>query len=126
MGKLSEKRLDELRDKTVNLLLEMRAAYLANGANALKHWDQIHDRMRAAARTTTTVEEWTSAMLRGLQLSAPSSSISSRAVELSDDVVAQGAKTAWLDLLEREHAYLIAMARLEAEDRKKTKEEGGQ
>lgn len=103
-------------EKTVDVLLELRGAYLRSGANPLKAWDQIADRLRAAARTTANVPEWLTAMSRSLQLGAPSSSLSSAAERLT---AAAGARPVdWLDLLEREHGYVIARTRLAAEKRR--------
>lgn len=121
---LDEDAVEGLRQRTVAVLLDARAAYLAAGASPLKHWDQLADRMRAAARTSTTVAEWATSLRRGLQLGAGNSSSSKALVELADEVQALGAEHAWLDMLEREHAFLIALARLEAEDRKERRDDG--
>jgi hypothetical protein len=103
----------------VALLMELRRAYLAAGGSPLKHWDQITDRLRAAARTSATVPEWTTALMRSLQLGAPSRSLSSAIDALAVAVTEVGA-AAWLDLLEREHGYVMARARLEAERRRES------
>lgn len=63
--------------------------------------------------------------MRALQLSSPSSALSSEIETLTITVVEVGAP-AWLDLLEREHGYIIARARLEAERRKQIVEENDQ
>lgn len=116
MPRIDEARRQELVEKTVDVLLELRGAYLRSGANPLKAWDQIADRLRAAARTTANVPEWLTAMSRSLQLGAPSSSLSSAAERLT---AAAGARPVdWLDLLEREHGYVIARTRLAAEKRR--------
>lgn len=101
---------------TVLVLLDLRAAYLAAGASPLKHWDQILDRMRAATRTTSSVEEWHTAISRSLQLGSPSKAASSALLELVQTV--GPFRGAWLDLVERESGLLMAMCRLEAERRK--------
>lgn len=124
MARLTEEQAERLRVKTVEVMLDLRAAYLAGGANALKHWTQIEDRMRAATRTSSTPAEWASAMKRGLQLSGTSSSLSRSVVLLSEEVASAKVKpSVWLDLVERESGYLIALARMEAEDRKARREE---
>lgn len=109
---------------TVALLLELRRAYLAAGASALKHWDQLQSRMLAAARTTDSVPEWLAAMCRSLQLGAPSSSTCSAASALQRAVVDGPGAAAWLDMVEREYSYLLAKARLEAERRREAKGAG--
>lgn len=119
--RLENSKREALLSKTVNVVLEMRRQYLANGGNSLKHWQQIHDRMRMSARTSASVAEWLTKMQRALQLSVPSSSLSSAIAQLSDEAECIP-QPAWLDLLEREHAYIMAMARLEAEDRKAQRE----
>lgn len=116
MRRLDVKTAETMRTATILVLLDLRAAYLANGASPLRHWDQVLDRMRAATRTTSTVEEWHTTMLRGLQLGAPSSSACSRLLELVS--VVAGDRAAWLDLIERESGYLLAAARLESERRR--------
>ena len=116
MARLNEDVKETLRNLTVLVLLDLRAAYLAAGASPLRHWDQLLDRLRAAARTSAGVEEWHSAMCRSLQLPAPSSSACSALDEL---VMTVGPlRSEWLDLLEREHGYLLAKSRLEAERRR--------
>lgn len=120
---LDEKVKEKLRTLTVELLLELRVAYLGSpGANALKHWDQLQERMRAAARTTASPEEWATKMRRDLNLSAPSSLGSKVFVELVHEVTERNARRDWLDMVEREHGYLIALSRLSAEKRKEARE----
>lgn len=120
MARASDETKEEWRAQTVAVLLDLRAAYLANGASALKHWDQMLDRMRAAARTSASVEEWHTSMMRSLQLGAPSSGASSMLTTL---VALVGPyRSEWLDLIEREHGLLLAMARLEAERRRDVRE----
>lgn len=117
---MNNERRETLASATVAVLLEMRQAYLAGGGNALKHWAQIQDRLRAACRTSETVEQWLTTMQRGLQLPAASSSLSSAAVALAKSVGTDAA--AWLDMVESEHGYIIALARLESEERKKRRD----
>lgn len=54
-------------------------------------------------------------MHRHLKLPAPGSSHSSAIERLTRAVAESGGALAWLDLVEREYSYLIAMARLRAE-----------
>lgn len=117
--KLDEQAKEKLRTETVEVLLDLRAAYLATaGANPLKHWDQLQDRMRAAARTCASPEEWVTKMARDLQLSAPSLTSSRSLLALVGEVSERHCRREWLDLVEREHGYLLALARLAAEQRR--------
>jgi hypothetical protein len=121
--KLTEDERESLVVATVDVVMEARRMALANGASPLKLWDQITSRLRAAARTTDRPEEWATKFMRDLQLSAPSKDLSSAVQSLTETV---GAKAgAWLDLLEREHGYVIARARLEAERRKEQRDIAG-
>ena len=117
---MDEARKQALRAATVEVVLALRAAYLAaDRKRALKHWTQIEERMRFSAKTSATPEEWVTAMKRGLQIGTTSSSLSSATVRLADEVATLGPRGAsrWLDMIERELGYIVAMARLEAEDR---------
>lgn len=113
----SEATKEALTDATVDVVMELRSQYLAGGANALKHWDQITDRLRAATRTCTGPEEWITKLCRDLQISAPSNSLSSASEALAEMARKAGA-SAWLALVEREYAYMIAKARRLAEERR--------
>lgn len=120
---IDEQLKEQLRTKTVETLLAVRAVYLGTpGANMLKHWDQIQERMRAAARTTASPEEWATKLCRDLQLPALGSTHSSILKELVDCVTENSCRNEWLDLLEQESGYLMALARLVAEQRKEERE----
>ncbi len=123
---MDEQQKRVLERLTVDLLMEIRAAYLATpGCSALKHWDQMQSRMRVASRTCSSVQEWATAMHRGLQLPAPRSSTSSALWALVNEVdIMQRGQAAWLDLVEREYAYLLSRCRLEAERRRDAREAG--
>lgn len=112
-----------LIDLTVTYLLDVRAMYLAAGANPLKHWDQLQSRLMAAARSSTTASEWGTRLLRGLQIGSPSSSTSSALVALVDAVGPDSRD--WLDLIEREYGLVLAKARLESERRRTERAERG-
>jgi hypothetical protein len=116
-----EQRADAVRDAAVALLMEARAEYLANGANPLKHWDQLQDRLAAAMRTSGSAEQLVSTLRRGLNLSAPSSAFSNAATVLVGAMDAD--PMLWIGLLESELGYLMARARVEAERRKAAREE---
>jgi hypothetical protein len=119
---LSEGEKEGLRSATVEMLLEMRAAYLKTAqANALTHWDLLQSRMRSAARTSASVEEWATDMAKSLRLGAPSPRYSEALRTLADlarPEVAVDHGGAFLDLVDAEWGYLIAMARAVAEKRK--------
>ena len=117
--KLDEDAKETLRVLTTMVVLDLRAAYLAAGANPLKHWDQLYDRICAALRTSMSVEEWHTAMTRSLQLGVlPGVACA----QLSALVKAVGPhRSEWLDLIERESGYVLACARLEAERRREAR-----
>lgn len=121
--KLDEAVKDKLREATVAMVLAVRREYLSNGGSPLKQWDQIGDRMRAAARTCASPEEWATTLLRSLQIGSPNKETSSAIRELASLAREQKCPREWLDLIEREHGYLIASARLEAEKRKAAREQ---
>ena len=120
MARLDEKNKEELRELTVDVLLAARREYLmTSGSNPLKQWDQIQDRMRAAARTCASPEEWSTSLLRSLQVSTPGKASSISLEALAKAVKRMSAAREWLDLLERECGYLIACARLSVEKKKR-------
>lgn len=116
---------DELTPKAVHFLLGVRAQYLRNGANRLKAWEQLAERVRAASRRSTSVEEWATAVLRGLQIAGPTNSTSSALADLTRTVAARASADTFLRLVEREWAAMIACAQLEAERRRDAQRAGG-
>jgi len=114
---------EEIEGRTVDLIMEVRREYLASGANPLKHWDQLQDRIRVAARTSTSVAEWVTTLSRSLGLAAPSNSRSLVISKLAETVGHVCTPDEWLDLVENEHSYLIAMGRLRAQESKERKQE---
>ena len=120
---LAEDEKERLRSLSVEMLLEMRAAYLSTaGASPLKNWDILQSRMRSAARTSSSVEEWATDMARALRLEAPRPVYSETLRRLCDRVREHASGTAFLDLLDQEWGYLIAMARAVAEQRKEARD----
>lgn len=122
MAKLNEKQKELLRTMTVELLLELRRGYLAAGANPLKHWAQLQNRMLSAARRSTGPDEWATAMMRGLQIPVVSKSVSLLLLALGAGVREMGAAREWLDMIEREFGLLMAMTRLAAERQKEERD----
>lgn len=59
-------------------------------------------------------------MIRGLQLGAPQKDSSRCFRDLADYVREQCAARDWLDIMEREYGYIMAVARGVAEQRKET------
>mgnify|MGYP000508561498 CR=1 FL=1 len=112
----SEQQKQEVRDATVKVVLAIRSAYLDSGASILTHWDQLQDRMRAAARTTASVEEWYTALVRSLQLATLTKASSSSVVELV--ALVGDNRRSFLDLIEAEFGYMIARARVTLERRR--------
>ena len=122
---LSEEQKELLRNKTVEVLLALRAEYLRTGqANPLKHWDMLQTRMRTASRTCATPEEWATSIARRLQIGALGKDSSRCLKVLADEVRERDCAADWLDLTERETGYLMALCRLAAEQRKEAREHG--
>jgi len=119
---LSENEREKLRTLTVEVVLELRSAYLGTpGCNVLKHWDQLQDRMRIAARTTAAPEEWATSIQRALRLGSPSPRLSDSIVTLASVVREQRVAREWLQLVEDEYGYVMALARSIAEQRKEAR-----
>lgn len=110
---------EHLTDLTVDVVLAARAQYLAGGANAIKHWPQIADRVRAAARTTEGPEAWCSKLLGDLKVQAPTKATAGAVLELAQFVRKGGERgaRAWLELVQDEVMFIIAQAQLQAEER---------
>lgn len=117
MRRLDEAEREVLREQIVLFVLAVRREYLRSpGVNVLKHWDQIRDRMRSAARRAESVADWATLVLRGLNLPSPRSDLSSILVGLTEHVRRADALAEMLDLVEREHGLILALARLRADD----------
>ena len=121
---MQEDQRERLRSLTVELLLALRAEYLGTPqANVLKHWDLLHTRLRGAARTSETPEELATSMQRRLQIVNLGKGSCRALADLADYVREHSCATAWLDLLDREHGYVMALTRLAAEKRREAREE---
>lgn len=115
---LSEEAKERLRTLTVEMILDVRAAYLRTSqVNVLKHWEMIQDRIRLASRTASSAEEWCTTLARSLQIGAPSPRYSETMMALTHEVREQRAASAWLDLVGNEWGFLMAMARQISERR---------
>lgn len=114
-----EQQREAVRDAAVALVMETRAEFLASGASALTHWDQLHDRLLVSMRSSETVETLVTAWRKGLRLGAPSlpsSEASQRLVEAADADAQE-----MIEMLEAEIGLVMARARLEAERRKEAR-----
>lgn len=118
---MDEGKRDRVMDRVVDVLLEVRREFLANGGSALKHWTQLHDRALLATRTSGRVSEWVTTLAREMRLGVPSSLRSSATDALVQEVDLDDAET--LDVIEDELGYLMARCRLEAERRRDAREE---
>ena len=91
------------------------------GANALKHWDQISDRMRARRRGRARPGGG-SRSCAGTSRSRPRPAALFGGGDADGDGAPQPRRaSAWLALAEREYAYMIARARRLAEERRAEK-----
>lgn len=117
---LEEQEKERLRTLTVEVLLELRGAYLSTYGSrvSMAHWEQIQNRMRSATRTTTGPEEWVTDLCRSLRLVAQGPLGCAAVVDLVAAVRERSCATAWLDLIDREWGYIMALTRLSAEKRK--------
>lgn len=113
---------ERLRTRTMQVILAMRAEYLVAGANPMRHWDQIQDRIRSAARQATDVPGWVTRVARSLGLGAPNNYRSSATIKLRSLVLEHDCSAAWLEMIEEEHGYLMALARHESEQRRDARE----
>lgn len=114
---------ETLLSLTVDALLDLRAAFLKTGVNAITHWTQLETRMRSAERRAQDPEEWFTLMLKGLRIEGASLNSCRSSVELAKFVDSQARNRAWHELLERRWGMVMATARLTAEQRKEAKEE---
>ena len=111
--------IETWRESTIAVILDLRAQYLANGASPLSHWDQLKTRVHACAKQSSGVREWCSLMLRKLQLEAPSVSLAYGIDALA--ALTDANEPAWLALVEKEVGFMIAMARVKADQRQQAR-----
>lgn len=119
---LTELDKERLRTLTVEHILDVRALYLrTTSANPLKHWELLQARVRAAAKTTSSVEEWGTELARAMRLETPSSDSSRSLRALADFVRERRAAREFLQLIDDEWGYVMALARGLAEERKESR-----
>lgn len=104
---------ETVRTELVRLILALRADYLRSGANVLAHWEQLHTRLRAAAMRSATIPEFVTAYIRSLAVTNPSKDFCSASSRL-EAAVDQSPCDA-MRLIDKEHAYIIALARQASE-----------
>jgi cyanophycinase-like exopeptidase len=111
---------EAVRDAAVDLVMETRGEFLASGASPLSHWDQLHDRLLVAMRSSESIETLVTAWRRGLRLGVPSLGCSASAERLMSAADADAQEM--IEMLEAEIGLVMARARLEADRRKQQKE----
>lgn len=109
----------EAQRLTVLLLLEVRREMLSAGANPLKHWDQLQDRLLIASRTTATLHGWFAALCKHLCLPAVDSS-TSLALDALQHQAAQFERQ-WVAEIQRLAPALIAQCRVVADAKKEAR-----
>lgn len=122
--RLTSRQEEALISRTVQVLLKLRAQFLAEyPKQALTHWDQLSTRMKVATATARDVPTWFEKMMSGLRLTTPSAakdsagnSLSSRLFELEEEVRVLERPRYWLALLRHEHSYIMALVRADADD----------
>lgn len=121
---LSKEQKEKLRTLTVEVVLEVRTAYLRSAQpNIMKHWTIIQDRMRSAATTTAGTDEWITSVMRALKLDAPSRPLTTAILELTHYVYELGADSDFLRMVENEFTMVMAIARNTVEKKKEASNE---
>lgn len=124
MRRLDEAEKERLRTLLVEMLMELRRAYLQTpGAKMLEHWRILLDRMQAAARSSRNADEWATQTARWLQIQQLGNSASSTLLDLSHFVREREAWPEMRHLLDRERGLLEALGRKMADERKAAREE---
>jgi len=118
-----------LRTLTVDLILRLRRDHLAGGGNPLTHWDRLLAVARTGANQATGLRDWCDQAMRRLQIESPGRSLSSaiRALdaqlEVGPGAVSSERHGRWLDMVSTDAAYLVALARVRAEELKGRKDD---
>lgn len=120
---LDERAKEQLRTRTVELLLDLRIGYLRSpSGNALKVREILPNRSKAALRTCQNPAEWATRVAQNLGVRAWDSSASRALIDLVDYVEGNDLRAAWRDLFAREMGYWFALvwrtAEVRAEERK--------
>ena len=120
---MTEEQRERLREATAEFMGEARRDYLRTKASALTMYDTLQARMRSASGRSESPQEWCSEVLKGLRIPSPSNWTSVSIDALARAVQEVGDVPAWLDLVESESGYLVAVVRLAAEERREAREE---
>jgi hypothetical protein len=117
---LEDKLKKQLETLSVEMLIAFRGAYLReqSGRPPLNYWSQLQDRVRAAARQTTSASEWASQVQRRLQIPSLSKDYCQVLIDLTQFCDEHQAHTEFLDMIERDHALLMALTQLTIDKRK--------
>ena len=121
---LTREQRADLLELTRDFLLAVRADYLAaDMKRAQKHWTQIENAAKGAAlRGRRTASLWAGRVTEKLNVPASSRSICLATDRLVEAVDGHGLSTDWIGLVRTEIGLVMAMARLEAEERKEARE----
>lgn len=116
---LEKKQKEKLRTLVVEFLLDVRRQYArTSGFNPLEQWNLLSNRMRSAARTSGTVDQWCTSLMRSLQIEAPDKASSDSLLALSHWVVETDAHLQMMGLIETEFGHMVAMARKILDERR--------
>lgn len=111
-----EHKLEAWRLATVTVILRMRTWAIRYGASPLKVWDMLSERVRLATRRATSVESWSSTIMRSFQISTVDAETGQALLDLAGAVGPDVDE--WLNFLGDEHQFTFAAAR-ERFDREK-------
>lgn len=109
---------EELTVAVVDLVLAIRSEYLAGGGKALSHWDQLQSRLLVAARSSRDARRFVTRYAQGMRLGAPQADRSA-ATDGLYRLVGDGPE--WLREIPQEVAYIMALARLRADERRESR-----
>lgn len=109
---LDEKQREKLRDLLVESLLSFRRQYLqTSGCNQLENWRIVLDRMQAASRSSSNVDEWMTQVAKWLQIQQLGKDASSDLLSLSQFVHERDAWPEARRIIDRERGLLECLGR---------------
>lgn len=117
----NQERKQKLESLLTDMILCLRSDFLKAGANPMDHWTQLESRCRAAAMQCETMSEWCSAVQRRLRISSLGKDSLRSLVSLCEWTDEHDAADDALDLITRNHALLIALARNISDEAKAAK-----
>lgn len=110
----------EVEAATVACILEFRADALRHDSSPLKVWGQLGERVKMASMLATDAREWCSMIQSKLRIIECSKFSAAAQAELVKLVPAREVR-AWLLWVFDNHAFLMASARLAADEKKASK-----